>query len=220
MTTQNLNAPPLAPAVGTSGVFTVTTPFMLTENTVYTVSAVRTFQDILNAGQDPVALIYAPVGLSTDNYQTDLVAGALIVVLSSANAAPVMVPTTYISQVPNGDAVPYSLLIGSFQLGPLPDSLDVSNLLNQIQELISATLGVDNPGVTLHAIPSSQAVTSAQDAAITQGRLAAITNNMSVYARLLKTQQALQDLQTQYNGLVQYLVTIGAQGNAGSGSGS
>lgn len=203
--TTNLDNPPLAPAVGSSGNFTAKAPFTLQADTIYTVIAVRTFSDMAAAGADPLAQVYAPVGLAQADYTNDVDAGALVVVLSSGTSQPVYIPTTYLDGVPSNDIVPYSTLVGSFVLGPLPDSIDVSELLAQIGQLIEASVGVSNPPVTLHAIPSTNVVTAAQDAAMTQARLAAISNNMSLYARLLKTQAALQDVTTRYNALVTWM---------------
>jgi hypothetical protein len=220
-----ISNPPLAPALGSSGVFTLLTPFNVTEGVIYTVSAVRTFADLVQSGQDPMALIYSPVNLSQTDYQNDVAAGAVVIVLTSGTSPSIYVPSTYLNGQPTSDVVPYSTLLASVLLGPLPDGLDVTGLLDQIQQLAEATLGISGATVTLHAIPSTNVVTSSEDAAMTQARLAQITNNTTPYARLLQSQAALLDLQTRYNGLVAYLAanvpgaTDMPSGSSGSASG-
>jgi len=212
--------PPVVPAIGTSGSFTLKTPFSVPTDTVYIVSAVRTFADLAMAGQDAMALVYSPVNLTQTDSDHDVAAGAVVVVLTSGTNAPVYVPSSYLVQQPSQDVVPYSMLIGSFNLGPLPDSLDMTALLNLIKQLISATVGIEDPDVELHAIPTTTVVTSAQDAAMTQARLAAVTNNTTLYARLVALQTTYNLLQQKYNALVSACIAAGVNSESGSGSGS
>lgn len=216
----NITNPPVVPAIGTSGSFTLKSPFSVPADTVYIVSAVRTFADLAMAGQDPMALIYSPAGLSSTDYDNDVASGAVVVVLTSGTSAPVYVPSSYLVQQPSQDAVPYSMMIGSFNLGPLPDALDLTALVNLITQLIAATVGIADPQVELHAIPTTTVVTSAQDAAMTQARLAAVTNNQTLYARLVALQTAYNSLQQRYNALVSACVNAGFTSESQSASGS
>jgi hypothetical protein len=212
--------PPVVPAIGTSGSFTLSSPFSVPADTVYVVSAVRTFADLAMAGQDPMALIYAPAGLTQTDYDNDVASGAVVVVLTSGTSAPVYVPSSYLSQQPSKDVVPYSMMVGSFNLGPLPDSLDLTALTNLISQLISATMGIASPEVLLHAIPATTVVTSAQDAAMTQARLASVTNNKTLYARLVTLQTSYNSLQQRYNALASACVNAGLTTESASASGS
>lgn len=182
--------PNKTPPLNAAGVYTLIAPWATTENTTYTCIAIRSYQDLLQHGVDIVSTYYTPNGLGVTQYQADLAAGANLITLVSANQPTIYVPDTYIQAYPDLSNVAYSNVILSCQLGPLPDTLDLSYLMQQLAALVSDTIGIE-PTVNMHVSPSTQVVTATQAASMETARQAAITNRTTDRAQVLELQAQL-----------------------------
>lgn len=198
--------PTMTPQLGLKGVWKLVTPWSADANTVYECIGIRSFTSLLQDGIDPVAAFYAPLNLGDTEYQADLAAGAVIVTLASDTSAPIQVPSSYIDGYPQLDVVPYSNVCGSFLLGPLPDSVDLSALQARIAEVVEDTMGV-TPTVNLHRLPSTDVVTTDESVTMEAARQAAITDRTTTYAQFQKIDQMYQSLRTQYDALVSSLTS-------------
>jgi PKD repeat protein len=198
----------MTPPLNAKGVYTVNLPFQLVANTLYTCKAIRTYADLIDSGVDVYGVYYQPNNLTQQQYQADLTAGASIITLMSDTSPTVHVPDTYIVAFPSMDNIPYSEVILALSLGPLPDKLDLSFAIQQIQDAASNTVGV-TPTVTTYLVPVTGVMTQAQSDAAETARQAAITNRTSDYAALLALRQQYATLQSNYTTLSQLAISKG-----------
>lgn len=198
------------PAVGTSGLYVLDTPYELRPATTYTCKAVRSFDDIYRLNEDVFALYYEPYGLLQADFDADVVAGAVIVTLMAneigLETLPtdpntiVYVPSTYILTFPDGNSIPYSHIVLSASLGALPDYLDVSDIMTDIGDIISDKIGVV-PEVNIHKALTSGVMTSADHEIAETGRQAAIVNVTTTYTQFRDLTNLYNSLLGQYNDL-------------------
>ena len=203
----------LVPEVGTTGLFTLAAPFntLLAVNTAYTCIAVKQIADIVSNGDDPYEKYYAPYSLDKTTYQNDLAAGMVIVSLQASSGSVQSVPSTYISALPNIGGVPYSVMMLGVELSAIPESLDLTYLVNQIEQLVKDTIGVTS---TVHQVKVSATTNlSATDAAtIEAARQANITNSTTTLAQLLAAQTTIASQQQMITMLENYIKTHVAPG--------
>lgn len=180
----------VTPPMYAKGLFQLRDPFAATPTVQYTVSAIRTFEEIRAKGDDPLALVYLPRQLTAVEYQADVAAGAAVITLLSATEKPLYVPDTYILSYPNMGAVPYSWLVASASLGMLPDSYDTNLLAEKIKGVISDFIGVEST-VNIGRAPTTSAVTDDEHVQLTAARQAAIKNRSTDYASVAQLQQVV-----------------------------
>lgn len=199
---------PMTPPLNAKGVYTVNQPFQLVASTLYSCKAIRSYADLIDSGVDVYNVYYVPNGLTQQQYQADLTAGANIITLMSDTSPTVHVPDTYIVAFPSMDNIPYSEVIMALSLGPLPDALDLSFAQQQIADAASNSIGVE-PTVQIFLVPTTGVMTSEESAAAETARQAAITNRTTDYAALLAAQQDLATLQSKYATLSQIAISKG-----------
>ena len=128
--------------------------------------------------------VYAENGLSAGAFATDLTNDVTLVTLTGVNVArEVVVPSSYIIGVPVVDTVPYSDVVISVGLGPLPDGVSLENVLLAINNYVTDVTGLP-ADVKVHTVPSSGTVSQQQHAILESNRLAAITHRQSAHAQL------------------------------------
>ncbi|UQT03107.1 hypothetical protein TOTORO_02440 [Serratia phage vB_SmaS-Totoro] len=178
------------PSLSMRGIWSLKAPWTADHTLLYTCIALRKFKEIISIdGVDIFKVHYQPRGLTQDQYQKDLAAGATMCVLSSDAGAVIQVPDTYIESYPGIAMSNYGIAVLSAMIGPLPLNISFDFLIDQVKNVITDTIGVE-PTVNLDHIPTNTAI-SPQDAdALEAARQAAIKNRTSTYAQLLAEQQA------------------------------
>lgn len=177
----------IAPPISLRGIWTLADPFVLTPNTIYTVEAVRTFDEMLKLNVDVLGRVYTPVGLDKAAFDADVAALAKIVSLTSPGQPTVYVPTTYITSMPDDTAVSYDYVVISAPLGAVPTTLisGIQQLLDTIADDCSDLIGI-RPVVSISVAPSAGTVTADQHRINEENRLAAIRNRTTEHAENLK----------------------------------
>ena len=177
----------IAPPISLRGIWTLADPFVLTPNTIYTVEAVRTFDEMLKLNVDVLGRVYTPVGLDKAAFDADVAALAKIVSLTSPGQPTVYVPTTYITSMPDDTAVSYDYVVISAPLGAVPTTLisGIQQLLDTIADDCSDLIGI-RPVVSISVAPSAGTVTAEQHRINEENRLAAIRNRTTEHAENLK----------------------------------
>lgn len=192
------------PPLNAKGLFTVRAPFVVSKSSEYTVSAIRSFEEIRAQGLNPLELIYVPVGLTEAEYQADVADNAAIVTLTSKTQKPLYIPDTYIEGLPVTTSVPYSWLIASVSLGPFPDSYDTALLVEKVSGVVSDFIGVV-PEVTIGRAPTTDVVTPEQHEKLTQTRQSYVKMRETDRATVIK-QQAIIDAQKERITLLEQLL--------------
>jgi hypothetical protein len=196
------------PPLNAKGLYTVNAPYTLAPNTLYTCRAIRSFQDLVDAGIDILASFYTPVGLTASNYQADMAAGANIITLM-ADAQPTLhVPDSYIANFPDMGNVAYNNVIVSLALGPVPDYLDLTFVLSEVATAASNAIGL-TPVVSTFIASTTGVISQAQADVAETARQAAIVNRTTDYAKLLALQSQYTALQSQYAALEAIVIAAG-----------
>ena len=173
------------PPMNVSGAFLLRSPFVADPAKSYTVTALRSFAELVARGQDPLKLNYLPVNLSETNYAEDQLEGALVVALRDSTGKILYVPDTWIDRYPNMGSVPYSRLVAAIDLGMWPDARDLDDVEQAIKESIRSKIGVDVEVKLTRGI-ATDFVSEERHVQLTQARENAVTNNETYTATIIR----------------------------------
>jgi len=165
-------------AINTYGIFTVASPFTIASGN-YRCGSVQLISALVSSGVDVYNTYYAPNSISSAAFNTDLANGVTIVVLIPDSGATVSIPSSYITSAPTDLAVPYSKIVLSIDIGLLPDSLDLTQLMNDLSELAQTEMGITTATAQLHKISSNLNYTVAESQVLEAARLANIESYVS-----------------------------------------
>ena len=141
-------------------------------------------------------------------YDLDRAADAHIVTLLAVYQEPVFVPDTYILAFPSNDQVPYSRLVLSVLLGPLPVEYDTSAIESKVAGVVEDHLGF-TPQVRIGHLPYTGVITHEDHKALQTARQAAIRDRDTDRAKLLVLESTVQAQQEQIRMLEQLLIDHG-----------
>ena len=180
------------PKIGSSGVFKLAAVYsnLIAENQILTVSAVRTIMDITNEGIDVFANIYAPVGLTQNDYTSDLKAGVAIVVFTTGDSNTVYIPANRVLSDTITTGHTYSSTGIMLKLPHLPEDLDISDLITDLKEVVVNRLGVDSEAITTK-ISASVTVSDTDHSLAELVRENLITNNTTNQNKVLELEQII-----------------------------
>lgn len=195
----------IIPPLDSRGTFVLRAPFTVAAGAIYTCIAVREFKDIENQHVSVWDRYYSPAGLTADQYKSDVAEGAMLVTLFSDDAPTIYVPTTYIQSYPDVSAVSFGQRILSLNLGALPDTLPLDDLVQKMSSLASDVIGVE-ASVTIHNVSLTDAVTPTQAVAFEKARQAKIKDRTTERAQLVAANKTIADLQSQISVLEQVVV--------------
>lgn len=186
----------ITPPLNSKGLFVLRAPFHAVATVAYRVGAIRTFEELISRGIDPVKLVYQPAGLDDAEYQADKIAGAAVVTLLSDSTKPLYVPDTYVESYPNMGVVPHSHVVMVMSLGILPDTYDTTRAVQAVQTAISEYIGVE-PTVSIATQPTTDAITQEQYVQNLAARNAAIANRSTDFVDKLQLQAQNEQLKLQ-----------------------
>lgn len=198
----------MTPKLGTKGLFTLRSPFELVAGIEYHVAAVRSLEEVRVLDADPLTRIYLNNGLGKAEFEADRAEGAHIVTLLAVNQLPVYVPDTYILSFPSNDTVPYSRLVLTSNLGPLPKDFDVTLIEAKVKAAISDVLGIE-PEVRFGELPFTGVITHDQHKALQIARSAAIKNRTTDRAKALDYEKLIFEQRERIQMLEQMLIDNG-----------
>lgn len=204
------------PPMYVRGRFILKAPWVAISTMVYKVIAVRALKDLYEDGLDPYKDIYLANGLIdgqpyddyTFNYQNELNELANVITLYGDDGSLIYVPDTYILSYPNMGDIPYNHIILSISCGALADYIDLGPLKTQITDIAMATTGI-SVEVLENRAPSVNTPTPEEHEVIETGRLAAITNMETDFARANRLQTQVDELLVINQSLVQTLIDEG-----------
>ena len=185
------------PPMAVSGAFILREPFSVDTNSTHTVIALRTFAELVARNQDPLRLVYQPVGLGQTAYNEDKAEGALVVCLRDKTGNLVYVPDTYIDSFPNMGSVPYSRLIIGVSMGMWPDYRDLDDVLQAIRESVASKIGV-TPELSVTRGIATDSVSEEQHAQLTAARQNSVEENETDTAKIIR----LSDEIIRLNGVI------------------
>jgi hypothetical protein len=198
----------IVPSIGASGLYTLLTPFdtALTPNTEYTCQSIRLLSDIVAGGEDPYSLYYQGKSISEASYETDLAAGVSIITLQSVVGDLVSVPSSYLAAYPSSTGINYRAMMIAVSLGAVPDTLDVSAVQTEIEQLVYGYLGV-KVATKLVAVSKPQMLDQDTHATLEAIRKNQASVNLSSYAQVAQLQATVTTLQNRITDLEAFIKT-------------
>lgn len=191
--------------IGLSGLFTFYAPF----NTAYsldsdslTIEAIESIGELIASNISIQQIYFTPYGLTQTQYTQFLQSNGVIVKFKDTLGNRYSVPSTFIQGMPDPNGVEYRVLGLNVVLGPLPVSYPTSSLIDEIQPIISAIVGID---VAITPIELSKIKLIATDTA-TQLETTRI-NNITDFNTIGYYQTQLNIAQQQIEALESYILT-------------
>lgn len=190
----------ITPPLDAKGLFKVRSPYTVSPVGIYWVGAQRTFEELIAAKIDPLTQVYKPVGMGQSDYNQDVIDGAKVITLLSYIRSPLHIPDTYILEYPNMSLVPHSWVVLTISCGILPDTYDLTRMMQTVSDAVSEYTGV-SVVVTPMVAPTTDSVTEVAYEEARAAREAAIVNKstdfadkLALQAQLAVANQHIQDL--------------------------
>lgn len=138
-----INPLAIVPEVGSSGFFTLATPFdqKIAAGVRYTCQAVRRISDYLGNNEDVKAGIYDANGISEDIWEEDKQADAYVASLQGETGQWLYVPTRYVIGYPDTNGVPYHTAALMVALPGIQTDRDLTDLYAKITDAVRGSLG-------------------------------------------------------------------------------
>lgn len=203
----------MRPDLYAKGLFNLKAPWSSATNTVYTVIAIRSFDDIYKSGKDVYDTIYVPNGCTNGtlvdgvafSFETERAKKIEVITLfDEVTANIIYVPTTFIMAAPNQNIIKYDHVFLSISLGAIPSTLDLTALKQDLSVFVKSRIGVTST-VDTFIMPSDTNPSPDQAAAFEIARLANVTNPGTFQSELLKAQSDLTEMQvkiTEYERII------------------
>lgn len=177
----------IIPAVWAEGSFEALPPFdtVVKKEIFYTVEAVRTVPEMQALKLDLFKMVFEPVGVSAEDYQTVLdraiAEEAVVVTLTSRARPPVYVISSYFKSFPLVDGVIYERLCIIADCGAVPPALKdkINSAIDHINNYLRDAIGIANPKTTIGTIPTRGYVSKEQADAWENSRQLAIKEEPS-----------------------------------------
>lgn len=141
------------PFIHSTGVYKFRAPWVNKPGIIYECLAIRSFADIYKLGDNVYTLYYEPLGLiegrdvpkTSDKFSfaEEVDKNPNIITLKGSDGVTLYVPDTFIEEVPNSTLVPYYQTVLAVSLGALPEYVDISNVSDDVMQLVSARLGIE-----------------------------------------------------------------------------
>lgn len=201
------------PAMNSKGRFELKEPFSCKPDVIYEVTAIREFSDLYYQGVDVYREYYVPAGLingveykgSTFNFNEEVKQFPSILTLEGTDRTIIYVPSTYVVSFPEiSEVSTYSRLIMSVDLGALPDNLDLSGVIKEVNDMVSKRVGINAQAVLSRAYTPTQP-TREQHITLENTRLGNIKAIDNTYAQKEKYKAENVQLQKQIKTLLSVL---------------
>lgn len=196
--------PNRTPPINATGLFVLRTPFTAPSTAIYRCEAIRGFNEIEERGINVYNSYYAPMGLSMAIYESDQVEDINIVTIIKVDGTGgeevIDVPSSYIISYPAQLDVPYGRVLFVLDIGPVPETVDFSNVLNECVMVATEISGKTATGY-IAVVPVAGRVTKAQNKDLEAGRLVAIGSKIDSYAQMVGAKTELAKNATQLGGI-------------------
>lgn len=194
----------IIPAIWAAGKFEANPPFnqVVNPDRYYTVEATRSVSEMQALKVDLFTLVFQPAGVAQEDYQglvdTAKQVNAVIITLTSKDAAPVYVLSNYLKSFPLVDGVVYERVCIIADLGACPPTLKdrINSAVDHFKNYIKDSIGIKDARITIGTVPQRAYTSKEQAAAWEATRAAAITSEPSDLLQLESANKTIQALQT------------------------
>lgn len=180
----------MTPPLHALGRYTTKTPWELNNTVIYECIAIRTFEDCTKQGIDVYERFYSPMGLvngATFNFADEQSQNANIITLKGSDQSIVYIPDTYILSYPQAGNITYHHVVLNASIGAVPEYLDFSGLMLELEDIISAKTG-SIVTVKQMVVPATNQPTADQHEILEAARVGSVSSYENNYTRLLKEQ--------------------------------
>lgn len=134
----------ILPEVGTTGRYKLKGKLtnLLEPNRSYECIAVRKIRELEMLGVNILEEFYLPIKLTQEDLNEDIRKDASIVSLKTSNGTVTRFPNTYLTHYPSMQGIKYSVVGLGVNIGALPTSFDLSDIQQEIKELVLNRLGL------------------------------------------------------------------------------
>lgn len=201
----------ITPSIGTSGTFEFKLPWIVNPGEKYTISAIKTLDELVRSNIDPKETIYVPMGLTDGasgfSWDEEFEANPSIITLTGTNGNTIIIPDTYILNYPNQATAEYSRFFASIDLGSFLTTANLSQLAIDLADLATQYSGRTATG-SIFTLPLDVQPTEEEHQAFVlaerYNQLDSITNAEEI-ARL---KNALQSLEISKDALITRLRSV------------
>lgn len=192
----------MLPPLGTVSAYAFTTGFTVLDG-IYTLTEIMTFSQAISNGVDFVKSLYTPADMSPSQYPIDAPSyvGTTVLMLTPANdpnGTVIFVPNTLLALQPDSMVKCVNQLAIGVNLGLFDNQDTVTWVLSELNQILMAALGIDNPAI-LYSLGTQYVKVTDYEAQVA-ARAAAATGYNTLYSQLVAQIQLRQDSQN----LVQY----------------
>ena len=179
------------PAVGTKGIYTLTSPFSTDPGEVLECDGIRTLSAYIANNDDALQTVYLDNKLTEDDYNADLAINIEVVTLVNSKGFRRLVPAKYIASYPVQDGVFYRALTVGLAL--------------EIQDLVKARLGVASK-TTLIQATDPRAFSHTEDDTVQGQRRMLMEGDGTQFATIAKQQRYIEELQARLRTLELWVI--------------
>lgn len=186
----------LIPSLRTEGPFEALPPFdaVVKPDVNYKVEQISTISQLQREGEDLYKLLFKPIGVTEEDYpkvleRSDAIDG-VVIILTSVNAEPVYLLSTFLKAFPMADGTVYERLALIVDCGAVPPTFkDIINSAKEhIASYIQSALGIDIE-VHVTAIPTRKYISKEQADVFEATRQQKITQSSSDVVRIKELEE-------------------------------
>lgn len=141
----------ITPIIGTKGIFVLRSPWIPSPGEHYEVTAIRTLQELTNAGIDVQKDIYAKLGIQDGvdgfSWNAEVSKNPYYVTLQGTQGNKLVVPDTYIEQYPDLSPVKYHRVFVAVSIGQFPEDEKFDDLASDLADLAQSRTGMTAVGM-------------------------------------------------------------------------
>lgn len=205
---------PFTQTLGSTGQLVVKSPVeqVIKKGIEYTVVAIRLITDVVISGEQIFENIYLPLGLTKDNYVSDLSKNITLISLQDSSGKIFKVPSEYILGYPVKTGVKYQDKTIALSLGSLPVDFDLSLIENELRNLVIEKLGI-LPEVIEVGTSKIYYVEEERDLIFRRKADALKANNVNPRLEIIKLQEVLNRAIIKINKLEAFIKLAGTELN-------
>lgn len=193
----------ITPRIGDKGFYASTTPYGIRPKVIYTLLKIETFNSLLVTGVDLVNKYYVSVGLTEEDFQLDLKAGASILTIKGEGSE-VSLPNTRLSRYPVANTIDYSRIILSMELGSLPTDTPTEHLEEELV-LLGELLTGNEVSTKIHYLPVTDAISIEEHLILQAARDLAISEIDNAHTQLVTAKAEIVALRAKIALLERYV---------------
>lgn len=178
----------MTPLLSAKGIYSVLPPFELSVGGIYECIALRKYDDLVELGVDVYEEYYLPHSITEVAYKEDVEAGVVLVTLVDQHGQYLYIPDSYITGYPNQEDLTYHHVVLGMSMGPLPDTVSLDFLKQQLAEKASEVIGL-TPLITSNFVPMVGSINQEQHDIMEAARQLRISERKTDAVKLAEAEQ-------------------------------